>query len=183
MSLVLIIVAILVLLAVVVALVFNRLVKSRNRVDNAWSQVDVQLKRRYDLVPNLVESVGAFASHEKETLLAVTKARQRARDAATVEEQGAAETALSRAIGGLFAVAEAYPDLKSAGVFRDLQESLTETEDKISVSRHIYNDTVLTFNNAVQTFPSNLIAGPLGFSPRPYFEAEERSREAPEVAL
>lgn len=179
----LILIAVLVALAGAFALIYNRLVRLRNRTDNAWSQVDVQLKRRYDLIPNLVESVKAFASHEKETFEEVTKARQRARAATTVEEQGRAETLLSGAIGNLIAVAEAYPELKSARQFLELQESLTQTEDKISVARHIYNDTILTYNNAVQTFPSNLVARPMGFSTRPYFEAEERSREAPEVAL
>jgi LemA protein len=165
-----------VLAVVVCVLLYNRLVKLRNRVDNAWSQVDVQLRRRYDLIPNLVATVKAYAAHESETLEGVVKARDRARSAATIEEQGGAETALTGAIGNLLAVAEAYPELRSVERFAELQEELAETEDKISVSRHIYND-------AITTIPTNLIASLAGFSRRDYFQAEESSRQAPEVKL
>jgi len=167
--------------AVACTLLYNRLVKLRNRVDNAWSQVDVQLRRRYDLIPNLVETVKAYAAHESETFIAVVRARDVARSAATIEEQGSAESALTGAIGRLLAVAEAYPELRSEERFADLQEELAQTEDKISVSRHIYNDTTLNYNDAVSTIPSSLVARLAGFSGRDYFQAEERSRNTPEV--
>ena len=155
--------------------------KLRNRVDNAWSQVDVQLRRRYDLIPNLVATVKAYAAHESETLEAVVKARDAARSATTIEEQGKAESALTGAIGHLLAVAEAYPELRSEERFADLQEELARTEDKISVSRHIYNDTTLNYNDAITTIPTNLVARLAGFSMRDYFQAEERLPATPEV--
>jgi LemA protein len=170
-----------VLVVVACSLLYNRLVKLRNRVDNAWSQVDVQLRRRYDLIPNLVASVKAYATHESETLGAVVMACDGARSAATIEEQGRAESALTWAIGRLLAVAEAYPELRSEERFADLQEELARTEEKISVSRHIYNDTTLNYNDAVTTIPSNLVARLAGLSVRAYFQAEERSRPTPEV--
>ena len=169
------------LLLVACALLYNRLVKLRNRVDNSWSQVDVQLRRRYDLIPNLVATVKAYAAHESETLEAVVRARDDARSATTIEEQGEAESVLTGAIGRLLAVAEAYPELRSEEKFAELQEELARTEDKISVSRHIYNDTTLNYNDAVSTIPSNLVARLAGFSVRDYFQAEERSRHASEV--
>ena len=165
------------------ALVYDRLVKLRNRVDNAWSQVDVQLGRRYDLIPNLIAIVKAYAAHESEILGAVVRARDGARFAATIGEQGKAESVLTEAIGRLLVVAEAYPELRSEETFADLQEELTETEDKISVSRHIYNDTTLNYNDAIATIPTNLIAKLAGFSGRDYFQAEENSRQAPEVKM
>jgi len=164
-------------------LLYNRLVKLRNRVDNAWSQVDVQLRRRYELIPNLVAIVKAYASHESETLQAVVRARDGARSADTIEEQGRAESALTGAIGRLLAIAEAYPELRSEERFAELQEELARTEDKISISRHIYNDTNLNYNDAVSTIPSNLVARLAGFSGREYFQAEERSRHTPEVKM
>ena len=164
-------------------LLYNRLVKLRNRVDNAWSQVDVQLRRRYDLIPNLVATVKAYAKQESGTLEAVVKARDGARSAATIAEQGRAESALTGAIGNLLAVAEAYPELRSVERFAELQEELARTEDKISVSRHIYNDTTLNYNDAITTIPTNLIAGLAGFSKRDYFQTEEDSRQAPEVKM
>ncbi|MFL6009977.1 MAG: LemA family protein [Rubrobacteraceae bacterium] len=169
------------LVVVACALLYNRLVQLRNMVDNAWSQVDVQLRRRYDLIPNLVATVKAYATHESETLGAVVRARDGARSATTIEEQGKAEGALTEAIGHLLAVAEAYPELRSEERFAELQEELAETEDKISISRHIYNDTTLNYNDAVTTIPSNLVARLAGFSVRNYFQAEERSRHTPEV--
>jgi LemA protein len=170
-----------VVVVVACTLLYNRLVKLRNRVDNAWSQVDVQLRRRYDLIPNLVETVKAYAAHEWETLGAVVRARDGARSAATIEEQGKAESALTGAIGNLLVVAEAYPELRSEERFADLQEELARTEDKISVSRHIYNDTTLNYNDGITTIPSNLVARLAGLSTRDYFQAEERSRPTPEV--
>jgi LemA protein len=171
------------LVLVVCVLLYNRLVKLRNRVDNAWSQVDVQLRRRYDLIPNIVATVKAYAAHESETLEAVVKARDGARSAATIAEQGRAESTLTGAIGNLLAVAEAYPELRSVERFAELQEELARTEDKISISRHIYNDTTLNYNDAITTIPTNLIAKLAGFSGRDYFQAEESSRQAPEVKM
>jgi LemA protein len=170
-----------VLVLLACTLLYNRLVRLRNRVDNAWSQVDVQLRRRYDLIPNLVATVKAYATQESETLGAVVRARDGARSAATIEEQGRAETALTGAIGNLLAIAEAYPELRSVERFADLQEELARTEDKISVSRHIYNDTTLNYNDAITTIPSNLLARLAGFSRRDYFQAQEKSRHTPEV--
>src|SRR5215210_2073588 len=172
-----------VLVLVACTLLYNRLVMLRNRVDNAWSQVDVQLRRRYDLIPNLVATVKAYASHEWETFEAVVRARDGARSAATIEEQGKAESALTVAIGRLLAVAEVYPELRSEERFAELQEELARTEDKISVSRHIYNDTTLNYNDAIITIPSNLVARLAGLSTREYFQAEERSRHTPEVKM
>jgi LemA protein len=172
-----------VLVVVACTLLYNRLVKLRNRVDNAWSQVDVQLRRRYDLIPNLVATVRAYAAHESETLKAVVRARDGARSAATIEEQGEAESVLTEAIGRLLAIAEVYTELRSEKRFAELQEELTRTEDKISISRHIYNDTTLNYNDAVSTLPSSLIARLAGFSGRDYFQAEERSRHTPEVKM
>jgi LemA protein len=172
-----------VLILVACALLYNRLVKLRNRVDNAWSQVDVQLRRRYDLIPNLVATVKAYATQESETLERVVEARDGARSAATIAEQGRAESALTGAIGQLMAVAEAYPELRSVERFAELQEELARTEDKISISRHIYNDTTLNYNDAITTIPTNLIARLAGFSRRDYFQAEDNSRQAPEVKM
>jgi LemA protein len=173
--------ALLALLALVVVLVYNRLVRLRNRVENAWSQVDVQLRRRYDLIPNLVETVKGYASHERATFEEVTRARAAAQQAGTVAEQGQAENLLTAAIGRLFAVAEAYPELRASDNFRDLQAQLEETEDRIQVSRQVYNDTVLTYENARQTVPTNLVATTFGFHAKDYFEIEPAAREAPRV--
>jgi LemA protein len=178
-----------ILLAIVVVLVlvaitfYNRLVRFRNRVENAWAQVDVQLKRRYDLIPNLVETVKGYASHERETFEAVTAARTRAAAAQGPAEQGAAEGILGQALGRLFAVAEAYPELQADENFRQLQEELAQTENRIAVSRQVYNDTVLTYNTAIQTVPGVFFAGPLGFSKKDFFEVEDGAREAPRVAF
>ena len=175
------VVAALVLIALGLVLLYNRLVRLRNRVDNAWSQVDVQLRRRYDLIPNLVETVKGYASHERTTFEEVTEARTRAQGAQTVAEQAGAENALTAAIGRLFAVAEAYPELRASENFQRLQADLTETEGKIAVSRQIYNDTVLTYNNGIQTVPASIVAGAFGFTAKPFFEVEEPVREAPQV--
>src|SRR6187551_3597167 len=137
-----------VLLVVVLVLFYNRLVRLRNRVENAWAQVDVQLRRRYDLIPNLVETVKGYASHERATFEEVTNARTRAQQAGSVPEQAAAENVLTAAIGRLFAVAEAYPELRASENFQQLQAQLADTEDKIRVARQVYNDTVLTYDNA-----------------------------------
>ena len=162
---------------------YNRLVTLRNRVDNAWAQIDVQLKRRYDLIPNLVETVKGYAAHERETFEAVTNARTRAQAAQGPAEQAQAEGILGQALGRLFAVAEDYPELQADENFRQLQEELATTENRIAVSRQVYNDTVLTYNNAIQTVPAVFVAGMLGFTKREFFEAEEATREAPRVAF
>lgn len=170
-----------VVLVVAIVGIYNSLVKLRNRADNAWAQVDVQLKRRYDLIPNLVETVKGYASHEKSTFERVVEARNQALAAGTVEEQAQAENFLTGALRQLFALAESYPDLKASQNFSELQAQLAETENKIAVSRQIYNDSVLTFNNRVQTVPSNMVAALTGFSVKPFFDAPEEAEQAPEV--
>ena len=176
-----------VLVVVVLALLFfvsiyNRLVRRRNACQNAWAQVDVQLKRRHDLIPNLVESVKGYAAHESGTFEAVTAARTAAQKAQGPADQAQAENVLTQALGKLFAVAEAYPQLRATENFQQLQAQLAETEDKIQVSRQVYNETVLSYNNAIQTVPTNIVAGAFGFQPREFFEvADEADREAPEV--
>ena len=176
---------VLIVLVVVVALIlvglYNRFVRLRNRVDNAWAQIEVQLKRRWDLIPNLVETVKGYAAHERGTFEAVTAARTRAQQAQTPAESAQAEGILGQALGRLFAVAEAYPELQADENFRQLQSELAETENRIAVSRQVYNDTVLTYNNAIQTFPGVVLAGPLGFAQREFFETDETQREAPRV--
>jgi len=176
--------AVLLIVAVVAAAVvfiYNRLVVLRNRVDNAWSQIDVQLKRRYDLIPNLVESVKGYATHESGVFEKVTAARAAAINAQGVEQQGAAENMLTGALKSLFAVAEAYPDLKANTNFLDLQDQLTDAENKIAYARQFHNDSVMSLNTAIQSFPSNFIAGMFGFTARPYFEVESAATEAPQV--
>ncbi len=170
-------------LVVALVLLYNRLVTLRNRVENAWAQVDVQLKRRYDLIPNLVETVKGYAAHERETFEAVTNARAAAQSAQGPAQQGAAEGILGQALGRLFAVAEAYPELQADENFRQLQDELAQTENRIAVSRQVYNDTVLTYNTAIQTVPGLLIAGPFGFGRKEFFEVEDAAREAPRVAF
>jgi LemA protein len=179
-----VIVLLAVLLAILVALVvlYNRFVRLRNRVDNAWAQIEVQLKRRWDLIPNLVETVKGYAAHERETFEAVTAARAAAQQARTPGEAAQAEGILGQALGRLFAVAEAYPELQADENFRQLQTEVAETENRVAISRQVYNDTVLTFNNAIQTFPGVVLAGPFGFTVREFFEVgEEAQREAPAV--
>ena len=178
----LVIIGIVLLAGLLLVLLYNRLVQQRNRVDNAWAQVEVQLKRRWDLIPNLVESVKGYAAHERGTFEAVTEARTRAQNAKTPAETAAAEGILGAALGRLFAVAEAYPELQADENFRQLQTELAETENRVAVSRQVYNDSVLTYNNTVQTFPGVVVAGPFGFSIREFFEVEEEAqREAPVV--
>ena len=181
------VIVILVVVAVIlIALVvlYNRFVRLRNRVDNAWAQIEVQLKRRWDLIPNLVETVKGYAAHERGTFEAVTEARTSAQRAQTPAESAQAEGLLTQALGRLFAVAEAYPELQADENFRQLQGTLEETENKVAVSRQIYNDTVLTYNNAIQTFPGVLLAGPFGFAQREFFELEDGAqREVPRVTF
>lgn len=170
-----------VLLLLVVVTMYNRLVRLRNRAQNSWAQVDVQLRRRYDLIPNLVEAVKGYAAHERSTFDEVTQARTAAQQAQTVEEQAKAENVLTAAIGRLFAVAEAYPQLRATENFQQLQAQLAEVEQNIAIARQVYNDTVLTYDNALQTVPTNIVAGLFSFSPRAYFETEGATREAPSV--
>lgn len=155
---------------------YNSLISLRNRVENAWSTIDVQLKRRYDLIPNLVETVKGYASHERETLDAVTQARTQAMEAGSVPEQAAAESQLSQALFNLRAVAEAYPDLKANQNFAQLQSELTNTEDKIAFARQSYNDTVNRYDTKRQTVPTNIVAGFGNFEEYEYFEADPDSR-------
>jgi LemA protein len=179
-----IIIAIVVVLLLLVALSFNGLVRRRNRTQEAWSQIDVQLKRRHDLIPNLVETVKGYASHERGTFEAVTNARAAAVNAGSTGDPskvGAAENVLTQSLRSLFAVAEAYPDLKAAENFRQLQEELTATEDKIAFARQFYNTSVRDYLTATQTFPRNLFAGALGFQPVPFLEGEEADRAVPKV--
>jgi LemA protein len=174
--------ALVLLLALIVVGLYNRLVRLRNRAENAWAQVDVQLRRRYDLIPNLVETVKGYASHERATFDEVTRARTAAQQAQTVQEQAQAENLLTQAIGRLFAVAEAYPQLRATENFQQLQAQLEETESKIAVSRQVYNDAVLTYDTALETVPTNIVAGMFNFEERQYFEVEEpAAREAPRV--
>lgn len=165
-----------------VALLYNRLVRYRNRIDNSWAQVDVQLRRRYDLIPNVIEAVKAYAAHERGTFTEVVEARQVAVEARTVEEQGPAEDALTGALRRLFALAENYPALRASENFTALQKQLAETENRVAVARQIYNDSVLRYNNAVQTVPSNMVASAFGFAARGYFEIADEIRSVPQVA-
>ena len=176
-----VIVAIVLIVALLLVALYNRLVQQRNRVDNAWAQVEVQLKRRWDLIPNLVETVKGYAAHERETFEAVTQARARAQQAGNPAEAAQAEGILGAALGRLFAVAEAYPELQADENFRQLQTELSETENRVAVSRQVYNDTVLTYNNTVQTFPGLVLAGPFGFTIREFFDVEDEAQRQPPV--
>lgn len=180
-----VIIGIVIVVAIIMAIagIYNNLVTLRNRVDNAWQNIDTQLQRRNDLVPNLVETVKGYASHERETLDAVTAARAAASSAATPEEKMAADNVLTGALRQLLMVAEAYPDLKANANFAQLQGSLEDTENKISYARQSYNDCVLNYNNGIQTFPGNIFAGIFQFKPRSGFEAAEAVREAPKVTF
>jgi LemA protein len=178
----LIVVVILVFLVLgYLAMTYNRLVGLRNRVETAWSQIDVQLKRRYDLIPNLVETVRGYASHERETLEGVIEARQQAIAAPTVEQRAEAENVLTGMLRQLFALSEAYPNLKANENFSQLQQELTQTEEQIAFARRYYNERVLNYDNGIEMFPSNIVAGTFGFQPKPYFEAETESREPVQV--
>jgi LemA protein len=173
------IVAAVAILAIYVIYVFNRLVRTRNRVNNAWSQIDVQLRRRYDLIPNLVETVKGYASHERELFEEVTRARAQGQQASTVQDQASAENQLTFGLRRLIAVAENYPQLKANQNFLALQEELTSTESKIAFARQFYNDQVTILNNLVQSFPSNLVAGMFQFRTREFFEIEETAARGP----
>ncbi len=162
--------------------VYNALVRLRNQVKNAWSQIDVQLKRRHDLIPNLVETAKGYMTHERETLENITKARNLASQASGVGEQGKAEGQLSQAMSSFFVVVESYPDLKANTNFLSLQEELTSTENKIGFARQFYNDETMKFNTKIEMFPSNVVAGAFRFTQAEFFELEDISeREAPKV--
>jgi LemA protein len=171
-----------VLLLVAVA-IFNRRIKQRNRVDNAWAQVDVQLRRRYDLIPNLVETVKGYAGHEQQTFVDVVTARTAAQSASGVADQAQAEGVLGSMLQRLFALAEQYPALRASENFQHLQSELSDTEDKIAIARQIYNDTVLTYNTTTQTIPANLVAVLARFKTRDFFETADDARNAPGVAF
>ena len=178
---VIVILAIVVLIILYVVVAYNGLVRLRNRVENAWAQIDVQLKRRLDLVPNLVETVKGYASHERQTLDAVIQARNAGVAAQGPQQEAQASNMLTGALRQLFALSEAYPDLKANQNFLSLQEELTATEGRVAYARQFYNDSVLGYNTKIQSFPAVVLAGALKFTEREYFEAEEGAREAPRV--
>lgn len=181
---ILILVGIPILLILFVIGIYNALVRLRNQVDNAWSQIDVQLKRRHDLIPNLIETAKGYMKHERETFEAITEARSKAMGASNVAESSKAEGMLGEALSKFMLVVENYPDLKANQNFLALQEELTSTENKISFARQSFNDQVLSFNNKIQMFPSNIIAGMFGFIKRDFFEIEVAAeREVPKVSF
>ena len=166
-------------LGLFVVSVYNGLVRARNEVKNAWSSIDVQLKRRHDLIPNLIETVKGYAAHERGTLDAVVKARQQAVSfTGSVEERGKVENMLTQSLRSLFAVAEAYPDLKANQNFLKLQDELSGTENKIGFARQYYNDATMRYKNRIEMFPSNVIAGMFNFQPEPFFQVEEAAERA-----
>jgi len=177
----LILLAIIVVLGLVFAGMYNGLVKLRNKVESAWAQIDVQLRRRFDLIPNLVETVKGYAAHEKDTLDAVVTARNAGMNASGPQDKAQADNMLSGALKSVFALSEAYPDLKANQNFLNLQEELTSSEDRISYARQFYNDTVNRYNTKTQTFPSAAIAGMFHFTEREYFEAQGDSRAPVQV--
>ena len=179
-----IVIAVVVVLLLLLALAFNGLVRRRNRTQEAWAQIDVQLKRRHDLIPNLIETVKGYAAHERGTFEAVTNARAAAVNAGATgdpSQVAPAENALTQSLRSLFAVAENYPQLKAVDTFRELQEQLTATEDKIAFARQFYNTSVRDYVTAIQTFPRNLLAGAFGFQPVPYLETDEADKAVPKV--
>jgi LemA protein len=182
---VLIVIAILIVLLILFVIgIYNALIRLRNQVDNAWSQIDVQLKRRHDLIPNLVETAKGYMKHERGTFEAITNARSQAMGAKTVADASKAEGALGEALSKFMLVVENYPDLKANQNFLAVQEELTSTENKISFARQSYNDQVLFFNNKIQMFPSNIIANMFSFAKRDFFEIEvDAEREVPKVSF
>lgn len=171
---------ILVAIAVMAIAIYNKLITLKNRVEEAWSDIEVQLKRRYDLIPNFVETVKGYASHEKDTLERVIQARNAAMSA-TGAAKGGAENTLSGALKSVFALAESYPDLKASENFKQLQLELSDTENKIQASRRFFNSNVRDYNTSLQTFPSNIFASIMGFKVRGFFEIEEQEKKNPEV--
>jgi len=185
MHVLLIVIAVLVVLVIAFVIgVYNSLVRLRNQVDNSWSQIDVQLKRRHDLIPNLVETAKGYMQHERQTFEAITEARSRAMGANTVSDAAKAEGSLGEALSKFMLVVENYPDLKANQNFLSLQEELTSTENKISFARQSYNDQVLFFNNKIQMFPSSIIANTFNFGKRDFFELENAAeKEVPKVSF
>ena len=178
-----IVLGIVVLVLLYGVLAFNSLVRLRNRTDNGWSQIDVQLRRRYDLIPNLVQTVQGYAAHEKELFEHVAEARSRGMGATNVADQAQAENMITAGLGRLMAVAERYPDLKANQNFLALQEELTGTESKIAYARQFYNDQVMRLNTTIGKFPSNLVAGTFHFQPREFFEIDEPARGPVQVDM
>lgn len=178
---IIIIVAVILILAFYVVGVYNQLVNARNKVEDQFSQIDVVLKRRMDLIPNLVETVKGYAKHEEKTLKEVVEARNKMASATSINEELEASDAITSALNKLFALSEAYPDLKANTNFESLQKELKETEDKISYARSFYNDAVLNYNNLRQKFPSNIVASVFKFKDVDFFKASEAERETPQV--
>jgi LemA protein len=178
---VLIAIGIFVLAALVVWLTYNRLVRKRNAVDNSWAQIDAALQRRHDLIPNLVEAVKGYAKHEQDTFTKVTEARTAAEGARGVEKSSAAEGVLGGLLGRMMVIAEQYPELRATENFQQLQGQLSETENQIQITRRVYNDTVQTYNTAIQVFPAVLIANAFNFTAREFFDADPASEATPEV--
>lgn len=176
-----IIIAVVVLLLMYVTGTYNSLVGLRNKVEDSWAQIDVVLKKRADLIPNVVETVKGYAKHEEQTLTEVIEARNKAVSATTKEEEMAAAGEVTQALSRLFALTEAYPDLKANVNFMDLQTTLKETEEKLSFARQFYNDTVLKYKDKIQMFPSNIVATLFKFKPAPFFEVSDEDRKVPEV--
>jgi LemA protein len=174
---------IIIAIAVILAVLYNSLVRSRNQVDEAWSDIEVQLKRRYDLIPNLVETVKGYAAHESGVFEKVTQARAAAMGAGTMTEKLKDENMLSGALKSLFAVAEAYPQLKANENFMKLQSDLTDTEDKIQAARRFYNGNVRDYNTKLQVFPTNLFASMFGFTAKEFFDIDEKGPEGQPVAV
>jgi len=183
MSTIIIILAVVFVVLLYIIGMYNGLITLKNRVREAWSDIDVQLKRRYDLIPNLVETVKGYASHEKETFDRVIEARSKAMSASGLKEKGDAENALSGTLKSLFALSESYPDLKASVNFLELQKELTDTEDKIQAARRFYNGNVLDFNTKLETFPTNVISQMFGFKVSEFFAAEEGEKAAPKVSF
>jgi len=179
----LILLGVVAVLAIVLVVMYNGLVRLRNRIENAWAQIDVQLRRRYDLIPNLVETVKGYASHERETLEAVTTARNMAMSAQGPAQQAQAENMISGALKSLFALSEAYPDLKANANFLNLQEELSGTEGRIAYARQFYNDTVYKYNTKIQQFPTVVLANMFHFNQREYFETDDGSRGPVQVSF
>lgn len=178
-----VIIALVVIVGIVLIGIYNGLARARIRIREAWSSIDIQLKRRASLIPNLVETVRGYASHERETLENVTRARSMLQSAGTAQEAAQANNMLTQALRSLFAVAEAYPDLKANQNFLDLQNELTDTEDKIAYARQFYNRNVMDYNERVSTFPSMFVANMFNFRPEEFFEAEEEAREDVRVSF
>lgn len=178
-----IILGILIVIVLYVIVVYNSLVGTRNKVKNSWAQIDVQLKRRFDLIPNIVNTVKGYAAHEKDTLERVVQARNKFVSASTPEERIDANNQLTQTLNRLMVVVEQYPELKANKGFVELQQELSKTEDKIGFSRQFYNDMVMRYNTSIQRFPRNLVANMFNFREEPFFQAEEESRQVPTVSF